>query len=148
MKEYFEIVDVQGREILDSRGNPTVEVEVTLDDDTVGRAAGGESSDHAAGQCDAGGQPDQDGTVGYSEKPFVVNLGSPYDNPVISEEESAQCGDRTDEIDESFVQTVVHCFDAGSYFADTRFPGEAGVVQHKVVATPVARNDNALFTKI
>ena len=29
MKEYFEIVDVLGREILDSRGNPTVEVEVT-----------------------------------------------------------------------------------------------------------------------
>ena len=39
MKEYFEIVDVLGREILDSRGNPTVEVEVTLDDGTVGRAA-------------------------------------------------------------------------------------------------------------
>ena len=32
MKQYFEIVDVMGREILDSRGNPTVEVEVTLDD--------------------------------------------------------------------------------------------------------------------
>ncbi|NCB51621.1 MAG: phosphopyruvate hydratase [Clostridia bacterium] len=39
MKEYFEIVDVMAREILDSRGNPTVEVEVTLDDGTVGRAA-------------------------------------------------------------------------------------------------------------
>ncbi|MCD8322586.1 MAG: phosphopyruvate hydratase [Oscillospiraceae bacterium] len=39
MKDYFEIEDVMGREILDSRGNPTVEVEVTLDDGTVGRAA-------------------------------------------------------------------------------------------------------------
>ncbi|MBQ3405171.1 MAG: phosphopyruvate hydratase [Oscillospiraceae bacterium] len=39
MKQYFEIVDVLGREILDSRGNPTVEVEVYLDDGTVGRAA-------------------------------------------------------------------------------------------------------------
>ncbi len=39
MKDYFEIVDVKGLEILDSRGNPTVEVEVTLDDGTVGRAA-------------------------------------------------------------------------------------------------------------
>ena len=39
MKDYFEIVDVMAREILDSRGNPTVEVEVTLDDGTVGRAA-------------------------------------------------------------------------------------------------------------
>ncbi|HUW64837.1 MAG TPA: phosphopyruvate hydratase [Spirochaetia bacterium] len=34
-----EIVDVYAREILDSRGNPTVEVEVVLDDGTVGRAA-------------------------------------------------------------------------------------------------------------
>ena len=40
MKQYFEIVDVMAREILDSRGNPTVEVEVTLDDGTVGRASG------------------------------------------------------------------------------------------------------------
>ena len=33
------IVDVTAREILDSRGNPTVEVEVTLADGTTGRAA-------------------------------------------------------------------------------------------------------------
>ena len=33
------IADIHAREILDSRGNPTVEVEVTLDDGTVGRAA-------------------------------------------------------------------------------------------------------------
>ena len=39
MKQFIEIVDILAREILDSRGNPTVEVEVTLDDGTVGRAA-------------------------------------------------------------------------------------------------------------
>ena len=39
MKEYLEIVGVTGREILDSRGNPTVEAEVWLLDGTVGRAA-------------------------------------------------------------------------------------------------------------
>ena len=39
MKQMLEIVDVVGREILDSRGNPTVEVEVYLDDGTMGRAA-------------------------------------------------------------------------------------------------------------
>ena len=33
------IIDVFGREILDSRGNPTVEVEVVIEDGTVGRAA-------------------------------------------------------------------------------------------------------------
>jgi enolase len=33
------IVDILGRQILDSRGNPTVEVEVLLEDGSVGRAA-------------------------------------------------------------------------------------------------------------
>ena len=33
------IIDVFGREVLDSRGNPTVEVEVILDDGSMGRAA-------------------------------------------------------------------------------------------------------------
>ena len=34
-----EIIDIAAREILDSRGNPTVEVDVTLDDGSFGRAA-------------------------------------------------------------------------------------------------------------
>ncbi|CAB4335891.1 unannotated protein [freshwater metagenome] len=33
------IAEIKAREILDSRGNPTVEVEVTLDDESMGRAA-------------------------------------------------------------------------------------------------------------
>ena len=33
------IIDVFGREVLDSRGNPTVEVEVVLEDGAFGRAA-------------------------------------------------------------------------------------------------------------
>ena len=37
MNMYLEIEKVYGREILDSRGNPTVEAEVTLIDGTVGR---------------------------------------------------------------------------------------------------------------
>lgn len=46
MKDYLEIVDVLGREILDSRGNPTVEAEVTLSDGTValGTAPSGAST--------------------------------------------------------------------------------------------------------
>lgn len=39
MKSYIEILDVFAREILDSRGNPTVEVEVTVDGGIIGRAA-------------------------------------------------------------------------------------------------------------
>ncbi|MDA3857074.1 MAG: phosphopyruvate hydratase [Roseovarius sp.] len=33
------IIDIHAREILDSRGNPTIEVDVTLEDGTLGRAA-------------------------------------------------------------------------------------------------------------
>ena len=33
------ILDIHGREVLDSRGNPTVEVDVLLDDGSFGRAA-------------------------------------------------------------------------------------------------------------
>ena len=33
-----EIIGVLGREVLDSRGNPTVEVEVYLDSGAIGRA--------------------------------------------------------------------------------------------------------------
>ncbi len=39
MKQYLEIEYVYGREILDSRGNPTVEVEVAVEGGYVGRAA-------------------------------------------------------------------------------------------------------------
>ena len=39
MRTYFDVEKVVGREILDSRGNPTVEVEVVLADGSIGRAA-------------------------------------------------------------------------------------------------------------
>lgn len=39
MYQYLPIRDVYAREILDSRGNPTIEVDVLLGDGTVGRAA-------------------------------------------------------------------------------------------------------------
>ena len=39
MKDYLRIMQVIGREIIDSRGNPTVEAEVELSDGSVGRAA-------------------------------------------------------------------------------------------------------------
>lgn len=38
MKQFIEIVDVHAREIMDSRGNPTVEAEVITEDGYVGRA--------------------------------------------------------------------------------------------------------------
>ena len=46
-----QITDVIGREILDSRGNPTVEVDVHLDSGALGRAAvpsGASTGEHEA----------------------------------------------------------------------------------------------------
>ncbi|MHC1720298.1 MAG: phosphopyruvate hydratase [Clostridiaceae bacterium] len=39
MKKYIEIVDVKARQIMDSRCMPTIEVDVILEDGTIGRAA-------------------------------------------------------------------------------------------------------------
>jgi len=54
-----EIVDIHAREILDSRGNPTVEVDVTLDSGVLGRAAvpsGASTGAHEAVERRDGGQ--------------------------------------------------------------------------------------------
>ncbi|MGH2818413.1 MAG: phosphopyruvate hydratase [Actinomycetota bacterium] len=54
-----EIVDVRGREILDSRGNPTVEAEVRLDSGAIGRAAvpsGASTGAHEALELRDGGK--------------------------------------------------------------------------------------------
>ncbi len=52
------IVDIIGREILDSRGNPTVEVDVVLEDGSMGRAAvpsGASTGAHEAVELRDGG---------------------------------------------------------------------------------------------
>src|SRR5215813_10372894 len=53
------IVDIIGREILDSRGNPTIEVEVALEDGSRGRAAvpsGASTGEHEAVELRDGDQ--------------------------------------------------------------------------------------------
>ena len=53
------ILDITGREILDSRGNPTVEVDVRLDDGSFGRAAvpsGASTGAHEAVELRDGGK--------------------------------------------------------------------------------------------
>ncbi len=54
------IIDIVGREILDSRGNPTVEVDVVLEDGSMGRAAvpsGASTGAHEAVELRDGGAP-------------------------------------------------------------------------------------------
>ena len=54
-----QIKKVHGREVLDSRGNPTVEVEVTLDSGAFGRAivpSGASTGEHEAVELRDGGK--------------------------------------------------------------------------------------------
>ena len=67
------IVDIHGRQILDSRGNPTVEVDVTLADGTQGRAAvpsGASTGAHEAWELRDGG----DGWMGKGVSQAVTNI--------------------------------------------------------------------------
>ena len=67
------IVDIHGRQILDSRGNPTVEVDMTLADGTVGTAAvpsGASTGAHEAWELRDGG----DAYMGKGVTQAVANI--------------------------------------------------------------------------
>jgi enolase len=81
MKQYVEIIDVYARQILDSRAFPTVEVEVVLEDGTVGRAA--VPSGASTGQFEAVELRDEDKSI-YNGK-GVMNAVDNVNN-IISEE--------------------------------------------------------------
>ena len=69
-----EILSVVGREILDSRGNPTVEVEVLLDSGSLGRAAvpsGASTGEHEAVELRDGG--DRYGGKGVQKAVGFIN---------------------------------------------------------------------------
>ncbi len=68
------IIDINGREILDSRGNPTVEVDVTLEDGSLGRAAvpsGASTGAHEAHELRDGGE--RYGGKGVREAVHAIN---------------------------------------------------------------------------
>src|SRR2546421_163865 len=75
------ITDIHGREILDSRGNPTVEVEVSLDSGAVGRAAGPSGASTGAHEA-----VEKGGGVFARTLPApmmnIVNGGVHADNPI------------------------------------------------------------------
>jgi len=83
MKQFVEIVDVLAREILDSRGNPTVEVEVVLEDGTCGRAAvpsGASTGVHEAVELRDG---DKSRYLGKGVEKAVVNVNTEIAETVI-----------------------------------------------------------------
>jgi enolase len=81
MNTYLEIDDIVAREILDSRGNPTVEVDVLLEDGSIGRAAvpsGASTGAHEAVELRDG---ENDRFLGKGVLKAVSNV-----NDIISEE--------------------------------------------------------------
>ena len=88
MKEYLEIENVYAREILDSRGNPTVEVEVVLDGGFVGRA--GIPSGASTGAFEAVELRDGDKTryLGKGVTKAVANV-----NDIIPDQRREELGD-------------------------------------------------------
>ncbi len=85
----MKITDIHARQILDSRGNPTVEADVTLDDGTIGRAAvpsGASTGSHEAIELRDGGEE-------YGGKAVTKAVGfvnTEIRNALIGEEAEAQ----------------------------------------------------------
>jgi enolase len=86
------IIDVHAREILDSRGNPTVEVDVALDDGSLGRAAvpsGASTGEHEAIELRDG---DKGRYLGKGVKKAVSNVNEIIAKELMGLEASDQTG--------------------------------------------------------
>ena len=86
------ITDVLAREILDSRGNPTVEVEVIVEDEVVGRAAvpsGASTGVHEAVELRDG---DSGRYLGKGVQQAVENVNSTIASEIIGMEATDQIG--------------------------------------------------------
>ena len=93
MSSYYEITDVKAREVLDSRGNPTVEVEVELENGKTGRAivpSGASTGEYEAVELRDGG----DRYLGKGVEQAVDNV-----NEILAEEIMCRNALRQYEID-------------------------------------------------
>ena len=86
------IAGVHGRQILDSRGNPTVEVDVTLEDGSLGRAAvpsGASTGAHEAVELRDG---DKDHWGGKGVTKAVANVNGEIADAIVGRDASDQAG--------------------------------------------------------
>lgn len=84
------ILDIHAREILDSRGNPTLEVDVTLEDGTMGRAAvpsGASTGEHEAVELRDG---DKSRYLGKGVRNAVENVNEKIADHIIGLDSSEQ----------------------------------------------------------
>lgn len=89
-KNGSEIKDIRAREILDSRGNPTIEADVILEDGTIGRAAA--PSGASTGSREALELRDQDPSryLGKGVKKAVANVNSQIRSALMNTDVSEQ----------------------------------------------------------
>lgn len=85
-----DIIDVYAREILDSRGNPTLEVEVTLDDGCMGRAAVPSGASTGAFEAVELRDGDKDRYMGKGVLTAVENVNGPLADELIGIDASDQ----------------------------------------------------------
>jgi enolase len=86
----MEIIKITGREILDSRGNPTVEADVLLADGSFGRAAvpsGASTGEHEAIELRDG---DKKRYLGKGVQKAVENIDGPIQKALLGADASAQ----------------------------------------------------------
>ena len=121
------IVDIVGREILDSRGNPTLEAEVILEDGSFGRAA--VPSGASTGTKEAVELRDGDKTryLGKGVRKAVDNVNGAIANALKGFE-------ATDQAEQNWVRHVAEAADrtlfplANSWYMGANIPGKPRVI--------------------
>ena len=90
MKDYLEIEEVRALEILDSRGNPTVEVDVILENGTLGRAAVPSGASTGVREALELRDNDKNRYMGKGVLKAVNNVNTTIKNAIIGMESSNQ----------------------------------------------------------
>ena len=86
------IIDIRAREILDSRGNPTIEADVILADGTVGRAAAPSGASTGSREALELRDGDKDRYMGKGVKKAVANVNSQIRSALMDKEVTEQQG--------------------------------------------------------
>ncbi|WP_201597008.1 phosphopyruvate hydratase [Psychrobacter vallis] len=86
------IKDIRAREILDSRGNPTIEADVILADGTVGRAAAPSGASTGSREALELRDGDEDRYMGKGVKKAVANVNSQIRSALIDKDVTEQQG--------------------------------------------------------
>ena len=92
IKNATAIKDIRAREILDSRGNPTIEADVILADGTIGRAAAPSGASTGSREALELRDGDQSRYMGKGVKKAVANVNSQIRSALMDKDVTEQQG--------------------------------------------------------